>query len=44
MKIKMGNDVATTALSVLPSKGYNEVFKEINIYIENFLFNDIINT
>ena len=42
MKIKMGNDVATTALSVLPSKGYNEVFKEINIYRYMKRFLDIV--
>lgn len=42
MKIKMGNDMATTALSVLPSKGYNEVFKEINIYRYMKRFLDIV--
>lgn len=32
MEIRMDNDVAVTALTVLPSKGYNETFGEINIY------------
>lgn len=32
MEVRMDNDGTVTALTVLPSKGYNDIFGEINIY------------